>query len=83
LEEHSQAWIMEWRRLSKERITACHKEREKPVYEGGIRIVDLPVGLEVSQNPGSVSDLYILKKKCHLKYFCILTVAKIKKNGGS
>lgn len=62
LKEPWQAWIMEWRRPSKERTTACHKEREKPACEGGIRLADLPVELEVSQNPDSISGMFVLEE---------------------
>lgn len=37
------------------RATACRKEGKKLVCERGIRLVNLPVELEVSQNLGSIS----------------------------
>lgn len=62
LKEEWEAWIMEWRRPSKERTAACREERKKLVRERVIRLVNLPVELEVSQNLGSISANFVLEK---------------------
>lgn len=54
----------------KEQLLAARNVK-KPVSEGGIRLVDLPVGLEVSQNLDYFWHLQLGEKQFHLKYFCI------------